>query len=446
MSVQASRAVWTSTPVVVSVAAGGPIDQASSAAVSLGVPVLVLPGGGDGSSDADSPALDRTKAEVARLGTTHVLHVGPAPPALADVTVVASSDALPDFVPAAPLSGVVALTVRGRQPAAAMAAEATLAAAGVRGLSVSDADPRASAADVAAVAEAAPSVAIGIGSRFGDPQDFAQRIEATATGVQLPGGGQTVFDGKRYVALYGHPRSSSLGALGEQGAAASVGRVRGLAARYEGLSDETIIPAFEIIATVATGGPGDDGDYSQEWDVEVLRPLVDAAADAELYVLLDLQPGRADFLSQARRYEDLLVEPHVGLALDPEWRLKQDEKHLEQIGSVTAAEINRTTDWLADLTDRNDLPQKMVMLHQFTTSMITDRDTLDLSHDELSVIVQMDGDGTLGQKLGTWSALRAGAPAGLRFGWKNFFDEDEPTPSPAATFTVSPTPWWVSYQ
>ncbi|HSO03777.1 MAG TPA: hypothetical protein VLQ92_04795, partial [Candidatus Limnocylindrales bacterium] len=103
-------------------------------------------------------------------------------------------------------------------------------------------------------------------------------------------------------------------------------------------------------------------------------------------------------------------------------------------------------DWLADLTAQHDLPQKMVLLHQFRTSMITDRDDVDLVHDELAVIVQMDGDGTLGQKLDTWRALRADAPKALRFGWKNFYDEDEPTPSPATTFGIDPTPWWVSYQ
>lgn len=78
--------------------------------------------------------------------------------------------------------------------------------------------------------------------------------------------------------------------------------------------------------------------------------------------------------------------------------------------------------------------------------MITDRPDLDLGHDELAVIVQMDGDGTLGQKLDTWNALRAGVPQKLRFGWKNFYDEDEPTPRPRTTFRVHPKPWWVPYQ
>ncbi|MGB8020591.1 MAG: hypothetical protein WCF04_05140, partial [Candidatus Nanopelagicales bacterium] len=287
---------------------------------------------------------------------------------------------------------------------------------------------------------------IGLGAGFGPAPRFSERVEAAVTGVQLPGGGQTVFDGKRYVALYGHPRSKALGALGEQDAVESVARVRKLAGSYARLADEQIVPAFEIIATVATGSAGKDGNYSNEWRVEALRPLVDAAGAAGIYVVLDLQSGRSDFLTQAKLYEELLLLPHVGLAMDPEWRLAADELPLEQIGSVSAAELNEAMAWLSDLTAGHNLPQKMVVLHQFRLSMITERADLDLTHDELAVVVQMDGNGTLGQKLDTWRALQSGAPEGLWFGWKNFYDEDRPTPSPVTTFAVTPRPWWVSYQ
>ena len=40
------------------------------------------------------------------------------------------------------------------------------------------------------------------------------------------------------------------------------------------------------------------------------------------YVVLDLQPGRASLLDQARTYEPLLAMPNVGLALDAEWKLQ----------------------------------------------------------------------------------------------------------------------------
>lgn len=437
LAIEASQAVWETSPVAVTVADPAEADLAATAARDVQAPAFLLQG-------VAAPALAE---ELDRLGVTHVLHVGSgAPPRLPGVDVVTAVGELPERSRPAALEGVVAVTAPEASPVGAAVAAGTLAAAGAELLVLGSADPRATPDDVAALAAVKPASVVGLGAGFGPAPRFAERVEVAVTGVQLPGGGQTVFDGKRYVALYGHPRSRALGALGEQDATGSAARVKDLAERYAPLADEQVIPAFEIIATVATGSAGKDGDYSNEWRADALRPLVDAARAAGIYVVLDLQPGRADFLSQAKLYEELLLLPHVGLAMDPEWRLAADELPLEQIGSVGAAELNEAIAWLADLTAANDLPQKMVVLHQFRLSMITERSDLDLSHDELAVVVQMDGNGTLGQKLDTWRALQADAPEGLRFGWKNFYDEDRPTPSPATTFAVTPRPWWVSYQ
>lgn len=268
---------------------------------------------------------------------------------------------------------------------------------------------------------------------------------ATRT-AELPGGGTRIFADKTYVALYGHPGTRALGVLGEQGTAATIRRARKVAASYRPHTDRRVVPALEIIATVASRSAGGDGDYSAESKVARLRPLVDAAGRAGTYVVLDLQPGRSTFLSQAKRYRALLLEPHVGLALDPEWRLKAGQRHLEQIGSVKASEINDVIDWLADLTRDAGLPQKMLLLHQFRTSMITSRSTLDASRDEVAIVIQMDGLGSQPAKRATWRAIRAGAPKGIAFGWKNFIDEDRPMLTPRATMRITPEPRWVSYQ
>ena len=264
--------------------------------------------------------------------------------------------------------------------------------------------------------------------------------------ADLPGGGTRIFAGKTYVALYGHPGTGALGVLGEQGTAATIRRAKKLAASYRPHTSRRVVPALEIIATIASRSAGKDGDYSSESSVAKLRPLVDAAGRAGTYVVLDLQPGRSTFLSQARRYRELLLEPHVGLALDPEWRLKAGQRHLQQIGSVKASEINDVSRWLADLTREAGLPQKMLLLHQFRTSMITNRSSLDTSHDELALVIQMDGLGSQPAKRATWRALRKGAPKDVVFGWKNFIDEDRPMLGPKATMAISPEPRWVSFQ
>jgi hypothetical protein len=152
-----------------------------------------------------------------------------------------------------------------------------------------------------------------------------------------------LFPGRRLVALYGHPGTAALGVLGAQDLPGSVARAQKLAASYAALSDVPVVPTFEIIVTTASSEPGADGDYSSESTVESLRPWVEQAAAAGMYVVLDLQPGRADFLSQARRYTDLLRLPNVGLASDPEWHLEAGQKPLQQIGGVEAGDINAVT-------------------------------------------------------------------------------------------------------
>ena len=263
---------------------------------------------------------------------------------------------------------------------------------------------------------------------------------------ELIGGGRAVFPDRRFVALYGHPGTPSLGALGEQDLAGSIARVKDLAAQYQPYSSVPVVPAFEIIATVAAGAAGQDGNYSNETPVEKLRPWVAEAARAGVYVVLDLQPGRTDFSTQAQQYQELLAQPNVGLALDPEWRLGPEQLPLGQIGSVSAEEVNATGAWLAGITKAGNLPQKIFMLHQFRMSMVPHREQLK-NLPELATVVHADGQGARGDKFATWTALQAGLPEWVRLGWKNFLDEDPELLSPAETMqAVQPVLWFISYQ
>jgi hypothetical protein len=291
---------------------------------------------------------------------------------------------------------------------------------------------------------AAPTAAAA--SATPEPTPTPTATAEAAPGV-LPAVGEPFFPGRRLVALYGHPGTASLGSLGEQDLAGSVRRAADLAAQYQALVPEKVLPTFEIIATVASTSAGADGDYSNEAEIEVLRPWVDAARDAGGYVLLDLQPGRTDFLTQAQRYADLLALPHVGLALDPEWRLTAGQRHGRQVGRVDVEEVNRVATWLADLTRDRGLPPKVLMLHQFRLEMIQGRERLDTTRPELAVVLHADGFGPTADKIGTWNRLHEGEPAGVHWGWKNFIDEDRPMLTPEQTVQVGPTsPVVVTYQ
>ena len=84
----------------------------------------------------------------------------------------------------------------------------------------------------------------------------------------------------------------------------------------------------------------------------------------------------------------MLVWHLTGVELGP------NEKPLSRVGNTTAAEVNETTDWLAGLTREKNLPQKVLILHQFQVGMIQNREQLNINHPELAFVVHIDGNGT----------------------------------------------------
>ncbi|MBD8063459.1 hypothetical protein [Oceanitalea stevensii] len=416
--------------------AGEPVDVGDGEEVAAVVglergtltPLALAAGAAD---DADEQTADDATAEQTSA-------------AEATSEAAADGEELPATELPEPVTGTLALTTGAPEE---LVATATARAAGADVAVVPGGDPRATSESVTALSEAAPDHVVGLGDAFGDDETLAWRAATAATGVELPGGGQLVFPGKRYVALYGSPVTPALGVLGEQGTEATIARAQEHAQPYEELVDDTVVPALEIIATVASSSAGDDGNYSNEWPAEDLRPLVEAAGEAGQYVVLDLQPGRASFLEQAQHYAELLELPHVGLALDPEWNLGPDEQHMVRIGSVTAEEVNEVVDWLADFTRERDLPQKMLVLHQFQVRMIQTVPEVDLSRSELAVLVHADGQGGQGAKQDTWRTLHEHGPDIEWWGWKNFYDEDSPMLTPEQTISqVDPVPHFITYQ
>lgn len=431
-----SRLVFEQSPVVV-VSAADPesVRLALEAAGSLRVPVLA----------AAAPDLDE---ELTRLDATTVLTVAPAPLELDDERHVlprpgavraAAEELAADFeAPESAGDGLLVLTL---DPAVDALALATLAGGTV--VHVPGGDPRADPAIAAQLRAAGSPSTVLLGDGWSAPEYTLQVVRSAP---EQPGGGHLVLPGRHIIALYGSPGTAALGLLGEQGAAESVVRTQGYVQQYAGISDRPVVGAFELIATIADAVPGPDGDYSLEVPVEELRPWVDAAREAGMYAILDLQPGRTDFLTQAQRYTDLLLQPHVGLALDPEWRLAPDQVHLRQFGTVSGAEVNAVADWLAALTRDHGLPQKPFVLHQFTPSMINAREQIRTDRPELATIIHVDGQGAPPDKVGTWNLIRTGAPVGTFWGWKNFLDEDLPMLTPEQTWGVGPRPDLVTYQ
>ncbi|WP_110238961.1 hypothetical protein [Nocardioides gilvus] len=265
----------------------------------------------------------------------------------------------------------------------------------------------------------------------------------TASMSTLPGGGTKVFGRKRFlVAYYGTAGTDALGVLGERPPDQMHRRLR-RAARDFKRRGEQILPVYELIVTVADATPGKDGDYNHDISRRAVRSYIKAAERNGALVVLDIQPGRDDFLTVAKRWEWALEHPLVGLALDPEWRMGPRQVPGRVIGSVRAREVNQVSAWLDRLTRRQDLPEKVFMLHSFRSSMIVRPDRL-VDRPELAEVLHIDGFGTPSQKLDTYRALAR--PRQFRMGFKLFYDEDVPMMRPRAVRKIRPKVRFVSFQ
>jgi hypothetical protein len=251
-----------------------------------------------------------------------------------------------------------------------------------------------------------------------------------------------VLPGALIVAHYGSGFDNRLGVLGTQAPFDSAAAVRARALQWTGFG-LPVVPAFNYIASLATAGAGADGDYSTPSDPATLRAWLDGIRSVGGIMLLDIQPGRSDFVSELRRYESLLLEPDVHVALDPEWRMGPTEVPGTIIGSVGVDEVNAATQYVADLVRVHQLPRKVVLLHQFTPFMIRERERL-AARAELEIVIQLDGFGSPEAKVAKYRELHAVAP--FSSGFKLFLQQDTRLMSPVEVRALVPSPIYVSYQ
>jgi hypothetical protein len=260
--------------------------------------------------------------------------------------------------------------------------------------------------------------------------------------VELPLGGRRIFPRYRVVAFYGAPQSHELGALGIGSPDAAGRRLRRQARPYARRTRPVML-AYELIATVANADPGEDGLYRTRQSDAVVRRYLRAARRAKALLLLDIQPGHADFMDEVRHYDRWLREPDVGLALDPEWHTPGAQPGTV-IGSVEAAKVNQVTRHLAAIVRERDLPEKLFVIHQFTADMIRNKAQV-AKRRGLAVTMNVDGFGNRANKV---SKYREFTHDGTRFhhGYKLFYEEDTGLMRPRSVLALQPPPDLVVYE
>jgi len=264
------------------------------------------------------------------------------------------------------------------------------------------------------------------------------------TSPQLPRGGRSILPEFRVFAHYGAPQAKQLGILGIGSPIAAGVRLNRQARAYAGKGRRPVLPAMELIGVIASAQPGADGKYRHRQTRKLILTYLKAARRAKALLILDIQPGRANFVTEVKALADVLIQPDVGLALDPEWRMRPTQVPGRVIGSVDASEINEVTAWLSDFVNAGNLPDKLVIVHQFTDEMIRRKKGLKV-RPGIDMVLNADGFGTAAAKTATYGrVVRNRGP--FHTGFKLFFVEDTGLMTPKQVLRLRPQPEVVIYE
>jgi hypothetical protein len=253
---------------------------------------------------------------------------------------------------------------------------------------------------------------------------------------------RSVFAHRILVAYYGTAGSGALGILGASGPMVMTHRLR-VAARPFGTAKRKVQIVYELVASVADSDPGADGNYSHYIARSQVREYIRAAHRHRALLVLDLQPGRESFVPQARHFRWALRRPFVGLGLDPEWRMGPGQVPAQTIGSVQAGEVNHVSRLVTRIVRRNSLPQKLFVIHEFRTSMVTHIARVHL-HRQLAIVQHIDGFGSRGEKLATYHTVAR--PDRFTMGFKLFYRQDADLFTPREVERIRPKIDFVSYE
>lgn len=249
----------------------------------------------------------------------------------------------------------------------------------------------------------------------------------------------------RIVAYYGTPLSNLMGILGESEPEVVMEQLMEQTQAYSNADPERpAIPAIEFIASIAQRDPGLDGLYIGRADPEVIEEYARLAKENDALLILDVQLGRATVMEEVRALEDFLKRPHVHLAIDTEYSIDEGEVPGVDLGSVDGAEIQEAVEYLDEMVERENIPDKMVMVHQFDQGIVTNKPLIEPTAN-VQVALHADGFGTPEAKFSKYGLLVRKEPVQYG-GFKVFYNQDTPVLEPDQVLALDPAPAIVTYQ
>jgi hypothetical protein len=250
-----------------------------------------------------------------------------------------------------------------------------------------------------------------------------------------------IFPANRVVSFYGAPQLPAT-IIGRKTPDAAASKLLSQAAAYEGTKRRPVVPAFDLIAVIATSTRGADRKYRFRQDDFVISTYLAQAREIGARLMLDIQPGRANVVAEVRALEPWLVQPDVDVSIDPEWNVGRRGVPGRTQGSIRARKLNRASDWLQDLIDANSLPPKLLVVHQFRKRSVRKRRRI-TQRPDVGVTLNFDGIGKPPAKKAGYADLSSPK---LFDGFSLFYRLDRRLMKPAGVLRLEPEPDFVLYQ
>ncbi|MDO8568598.1 MAG: hypothetical protein Q7R57_07780 [Dehalococcoidales bacterium] len=251
-------------------------------------------------------------------------------------------------------------------------------------------------------------------------------------------GQNSLFATRQVVSLYGFPGVPVLGALGEQELGDTVTRVQDMAGRVDAINGPLATqPALHVIYAIAQRSR-----VPAHLDSATTDAYIAAAEGNGLLVFLDLQIAGSPLPSEIARVLPYLHHANVHIAIDPEF---VTDTPGDVIGSLDAGQINAAQQQVTDYLEQQGIGgQKILIVHQFDDSMITNKRLLK-DYPRIDLVIDADGVGSKGAKTGDYNEYAAD-PTREYLGFKVFLKHDTPPMTIQEVLALDPPPNMMIFQ
>lgn len=252
----------------------------------------------------------------------------------------------------------------------------------------------------------------------------------------------------RIVAFYGNFYSKQMGILGEFESTVVLQKLRMQVKEWENADSLTpVVPAIHYIAVTAQASAG-DGHYRFRMPDKEIQKAIILADSLKGLVFLDIQVGLSSLAQELPRLEKFLRLPNVHIGIDPEFSMKNGGVPGSSIGSFDATDINYAAGFLASMVQQYQLPPKILVIHRFTSAMVTNYKNI-VTRPEVQIVMDMDGFGSPTLKKSSYLWFINRQPVQFT-GFKIFYKNDVKTGGrimrPAELLQLQPKPIYIQYQ